>query len=180
LNILFVCTGNTCRSAMAEGIFKEMLKDKKIENINVSSAGISAFEGQTANEKAVDILNRRGIDISNHRARKLTYDIIHSSDIILTMTAAHKKIIINCLNDKADETYPYHGHTCPVFILKEFAFLLNDEINHEKIWDVADPYGMDYNVYEKSVEEIEKQLKKIINNIYKLNNGGKDEYSNWM
>ncbi|MDF2616822.1 MAG: protein tyrosine phosphatase, partial [Sedimentibacter sp.] len=95
MNILLVCTGNTCRSSMAEGIFKQMLIDLNIENINVSSAGLSAFEGDKANQKSIDVLKNKGIDISKHSARQLTGEIIKRSDLILTMTAAHKMSILN-------------------------------------------------------------------------------------
>ena len=97
MNILFVCTGNTCRSSMAEGILKFLLKENNIENINVSSAGLSAFEGQRANEKAIDVLINKGIDIKTHRSRQLTEEIIKTSDLILTMTDSHKKLITNTL-----------------------------------------------------------------------------------
>ncbi|HHZ01170.1 MAG TPA: low molecular weight protein arginine phosphatase, partial [Tissierellia bacterium] len=69
MNILFVCTGNTCRSPMAEGLFKDMLRKNNIENIKVSSAGLSVFPGEHVNEKAIRALKEKGIDISSHRAR---------------------------------------------------------------------------------------------------------------
>ena len=79
---------------MAEGILKSMLKEMKIEG-SVSSAGINAFEGEHANEKAIEALNKKGIDIRNHRARRLTGEIINESDLILAMTRSHKKMILN-------------------------------------------------------------------------------------
>jgi protein-tyrosine-phosphatase len=152
MNILFVCTGNTCRSSMAEGIFKSMLQEMNIENINVSSAGISAFEGDAANEKAIYTLNKKGIDIRNHRARQLTKKIINESDLILTMTNNHKNTILNVL--------PEYSHK--VYTLKEYACIVNKEEAPVKVLDIADPFGSDYNTYEKVSEEIEKQLNKII------------------
>ncbi|MGD9567623.1 MAG: low molecular weight protein arginine phosphatase [Sedimentibacter sp.] len=158
MNILFVCTGNTCRSSMAEGIFKHMLQEKSIENINVSSAGISAFEGDDANEKAIYTLNKKGIDILNHKARQLTNKIIQDADLILTMTKSHKKMITNAMPD----------YSRKVFTLKEYALLINDEELVGKNLDIDDPYGLDYNVYEKVAEEIEEQLLKIFNNLDKI------------
>lgn len=158
MDILFVCTGNTCRSSMAEGIFKHMMKNANIENINVSSAGISAYEGDAANEKAIVALNKKGIDITLHKAKLLTKELISESSLILTMTSSHKRMIITAL--------PEHSNN--VYALKEFAYIINGEETDSKNLDIADPYGLDYNAYEKTAEEIEEQLQKIIKNIDKI------------
>ena len=137
---------------MAEGILKSMLKEMNIEDINVSSAGISAFEGEPANEKAIVTLNKKGIDIKNHRARQLTREIINKSDLILTMTGSHKKMILNL--------FPESSHK--VYTLKEYACIVSQEEVAGKNLDIADPYGFGYDVYEKTAGEIEEHLKKII------------------
>lgn len=157
MNILFVCTGNTCRSSMAEGIFKHLLKNKNIDNINISSAGINAYEGEKANEKAVSVLKSQGIDITSHKSRQLTDNIIEASDLILTMTYNHKMAILKYA-PKASKK---------VFTLREFANTFNEE-NTEDNFDIDDPFGMDYNVYEQSMEEIKSELEKIIININKI------------
>ncbi|MFA7549438.1 MAG: low molecular weight protein arginine phosphatase [Sedimentibacter sp.] len=159
MNILFVCTGNTCRSPMAEGIFKDMLKKKNIDNINVSSAGLSVFPGEHANKKAIKALIEKGIDITTHRARQLS-DEINKADLILTMTLSHKQIIEDYLKHKSDETSP-----C-LFTLKEFAAKLSDEKLTAP--DIQDPYGRNYSFYKKSRDEIEKELRKILKNLDKL------------
>lgn len=157
MNILFVCTGNTCRSPMAEGIFKDMLKKENIDDINVSSAGISVFPGENANEKAIKALKEKGIDIAGHRARQLS-DEVTGADIILTMTSHHKEVIENYFSNNLN-------NPPRIFTLKEFAA----KISGEKLLgrDIDDPYGRDYNFYKKSRDEIEKELKKIIHNIDK-------------
>lgn len=155
MNILFVCTGNTCRSSMAEGIFKYLLEKSDIENINVSSAGISAFEGEAANEKAINALIKKGIDIRGHKARQLTKEIIVESDLILTMTEGHKAMILNAATGCLDRVYT----------LKEFAGIINGENTKGRNLDIADPFGLDYNSYERSAEEIKEQLNKMIKNI---------------
>ena len=157
MNILFVCTGNTCRSSIAEGIFKEKLKTINEKNIKVSSAGISAVEGQPANEKSIKVLKSKGIDISLHRSKQLTDDMVNGSDLILTMTLSHKKIIKECFLNSINK----------VFTLKEYAQIISNEKIYRNNLDIADPYGMDYNVYDQSMREIETELDKIVNNIYK-------------
>ncbi len=157
MNILLVCTGNTCRSSMAEGIFKQMLLNSNIENINVSSAGLSAFQGDRANQKAVDVLKNQGIDISKHRARQLTGEIISSSDLILTMTAAHKMSILNYDPQSKRK----------VFTLKEYASKTDGEESDNINLDIDDPYGMDYSVYEKVMNEIRIEIESIINKLKK-------------
>ena len=155
MNILFVCTGNTCRSPMAEGIFKDMLKKEGIDYINVSSAGISVFPGEHANEKAIKALKEKGIDIKGHRARQLS-DEAERADIILTMTSHHKEVIENYFMINGDVP-------SKIFTLKEFAAKISEEKLLSK--DIDDPYGRDYNFYKKSRDEIEKELKKIIHNM---------------
>lgn len=156
MNILFVCTGNTCRSPMAEGILKSLLKENNMGNINinidVSSAGISAFEGEEANEKAIYTLKNKGIDIKSHKSRQLTKEIINSSDLILTMTNSHKNMILSIMPE----------HSKKVFTIKEYVYINNGEELAGKNLDIADPYGLNYNDYEKCAEEIEKNLKDII------------------
>lgn len=152
MNILFVCTGNTCRSPMAEGIFKALLKDNNIDNINVSSAGISTFEGDSANEKAIYTLRNKGIDIKSHKSRQITKEIIENSDLILTMTKSHKGMILNALPEYLNK----------IFTIKEYVYINNNEELTGKNLDIADPYGLDYNIYEKCAAEIEENLKKII------------------
>ena len=157
MNILIVCTGNTCRSSMAEGIFKHLLKNSGKDNINVTSAGIKAFEGDGANEKAIYTLNKMGINILNHKARQLTNKIINDSDLILTMTNSHKRMILNAVPEYSNKVYT----------LKEYAFISNNEDIKGKNLDIVDPFGLDYNTYEKVAKEIEENLKKIINKIEK-------------
>ena len=92
--ITFVCTGNTCRSPMAEGIFKKLLKERNIEFIKCRSCGLNADSGDKANYYAVNTCYNAGIDISNHRATQINKDIIDESDIIVCMTQYHKNQLL--------------------------------------------------------------------------------------
>lgn len=89
MNILFVCTGNTCRSPMAEGIFKKIVADKDLKDINVSSAGLFAMSGDEACENAVKAAERFGCDISAHRARRITSYVLDETDRFVCMTPEH-------------------------------------------------------------------------------------------
>ena len=89
MNILFVCTGNTCRSPMAEGIFKKMIADKSVEGITCSSAGLFAMTGDEVTPNAVKACERFAVDISAHRARRITGYILDETDKFVCMTPEH-------------------------------------------------------------------------------------------
>lgn len=89
MKILFVCTGNTCRSPMAEGIFKKLLSDKNITDMECSSAGIFAMTGDEVTPNSVKACERFGVDISAHRARRINEYILDETDKFVCMTAQH-------------------------------------------------------------------------------------------
>lgn len=89
MKILFVCTGNTCRSPMAEGIFKKILEDKKINDVECSSAGLFAVMGDEVAANAVKACERFGADISMHRARRINEYILDETDKFVCMTPEH-------------------------------------------------------------------------------------------
>ena len=89
--VLMVCVGNICRSPMAEAMLQEALKEKP--NISVASAGMGALVGYPAAEHSKALMNERGLDISGHKARQLTPEMITATDLILVMEAGHKRAI---------------------------------------------------------------------------------------
>jgi len=141
MKILIVCTGNTCRSPMAEGIFISLIKEN---NIEVSSAGTYAYDGDNAAQHAIKALEKIGIDISNHKSTLVHHDLIDKADIILTMTNSHKESIIKKFPESKNK----------VFLLNEYAY--------DNIKDVADPYGGSLKDYEIARDEIYKAIEEIV------------------
>lgn len=138
MQIIFVCTGNTCRSPMAEGI----LKSKNIDGLYVFSRGLYVPGEQSASFSSEKAMSDMGIDISSHKSKQLTMDEAKRADLILTMTKSHKNTIISA--DKSFEG--------KVFTLSEFA---------GESGDVADPFGYGEDVYFDIAQHIEYLIDKI-------------------
>jgi len=141
--ILFVCTGNSCRSPMAAGFLKEMLEGK--EGVRIDSCGtiFSFFSGPTP--QAIKIMKEYGIDISSHKTKSLSKDFIDEADLILVMEKKHRERVRK-LNPEAKEK---------TFLLKEF---VDDKENLE----IRDPIGLSDEVYKKVAEEIKSALGKVL------------------
>ena len=111
--MLLICSGNTCRSPMAEGIAKHLLAlQRGVEpasldrmGLRVISAAAYGVPGMSAAPEAVEILAAKGVDISNHRSRALTADMIHEADVILCMTKAHRASVINMVPSAVEKTH---------------------------------------------------------------------------
>lgn len=133
IRVLFVCTGNTCRSPMAEAILKGM----NLPDVEVLSAGVYASAGQSASEHACTVMKEKELR-QNHISRLLTQKEIDWATYIFTMTAGHKAIVADKWPRAMDKT----------FTLKEFVL--------EQPWDqdVADPYGGSLELYETTFEEL--------------------------
>lgn len=90
-SILIICIGNICRSPIAEALFIERFKSEGKLDIAVSSAGLAALVDRPASTVGQALMLARGLDISSHRARQISADILYGSDLILTMTTDQQK-----------------------------------------------------------------------------------------
>ncbi|MFH5804263.1 low molecular weight protein arginine phosphatase [Alienimonas sp. DA493] len=92
--IVFVCTGNTCRSPLAEALLRNRLKDAVGPDVRVVSAGLSAAYGAAASPESVDLARQAGADLSSHRSQPLTEELLDAADRVLCMTAGHRAAIL--------------------------------------------------------------------------------------
>ncbi len=145
-NILIVCTGNTCRSPMAEGILKHLLKSKDIDNIAVSSAGTAGLENYPATENAVEAAKIWDIDISGHRSRGVNRQIVDSADLILGMSTNHVDYVLNLSPEAKNKTYLFKGFPQPYSPAQE---------------SVRDPIGGSLELYNQTYLELDETIRRV-------------------
>lgn len=149
--VVLICTGNTCRSPMAEGFLRKRLaerigcgeSDLESRGILVTSAGISAAIGSPASPEAVQLMQKKGIDMSRHESQQLTEQLVRHADLMITMTRGHRQVILNQWPDAAQRVVP---------------LLPNGR-------DVPDPIGSPYEAYLACAEQIEQGLDVFVEQI---------------
>ena len=134
--IMFICSGNTCRSPLAEGLFKKYLKENNITDIEVSSAGVGAFPGDAVSINSILVAGNRGIDISNHRARNINPEHLITTDLFFCMSDSHKQVLLR------------HCDESKIVVL-----------------NVPDPYGRPIEIYEECAKMLESQFPQLLEKI---------------
>jgi protein-tyrosine-phosphatase len=147
MRLLFVCTGNTCRSPLAEAIARRLITDRGIGDIEVSSAGTSAWSDAPASDGSLLVALEHGIDLTDHRARPLSSEIVAASDLILTMGPHHL--------DRAEAL----GGTGRSWLLTVF--------NHgaKNGQPIGDPFGGDLAVYRGTFDELHREIEMMLDRV---------------
>ncbi|SDU04655.1 Glycine/serine hydroxymethyltransferase [Verrucomicrobium sp. GAS474] len=144
-NVLFVCTGNICRSPMAEGLFRDLVKGKK--DIVVSSGGIGAVNGQPPSSYSVDAVSEIGVDIGSIRSRSITGDIVRKADFIFCMTYGHLDSMLLLFPHAAEKIY----------LVREFENGLSASSR-----EISDPIGCSREVYRRCRDQIARALPSVL------------------
>ncbi len=153
MNILFVCTGNTCRSPMASEILKNMEDDVPLlrGNIKVDSCGTFAAEDMPAAKEAIEVMDAMGMDIKKHRSKQFTVEHAEWADIILTMEAKHIEQIEAMAPIAEGYTHTLLGYADGV-----------DGYPGDASFDIPDPFGEPYEEYVESAEILLGGIKKAV------------------
>ncbi len=143
--ILFVCTGNTCRSPMAEGLMRHYLKESKIE-AEVLSAGLSAFEGSPPSENSVKAMQEKGIDIREQQSTQLSGSLVDEVTHIFALGSGHLQVIQEYFPQAVEKT----------FLVREF--IAQDEADRE----IGDPFGGPLEQYQETRDQIDQAMPSIM------------------
>ena len=147
MNILFVCTGNTCRSPMTEAIFNRIVSDRGISGFTADSRGISVYASDAVNPKAVNALETVGISGFEHVSQKISAEDVKNADLILAMTQMQKEMLI---------TY-YKDEKYKIFTIMEYIY--------NKKTDVDDPYGKSQVVYNICVKDLYTVVSDLVSHL---------------
>ncbi len=148
MKIIFVCTGNTCRSSMAGAIAKRLLEDRPGCQMDIvfASAGVAAIAGEPASPEAVTALAEMGIDLDRHRAVLLTPEAVRQADLVLTMTTAHQRHVQTLVPSQAEKVFTLAGYA-------------------RAVGDIADPIGQPLEAYRNCARRLVDLIGKALDRL---------------
>lgn len=152
MKIMFICTGNICRSAMAHWLMKKKIEDLGIKNVEIYSSGIYAQDGETSTYEAKTVMEEYDVDLSKHKATNIKNSNINEMDLILCATKSHKYAVIDIFPKLKEKTYT----------MKEY---VNYNRQYHDNIDIKDPWGYDIETYRSCAAEIDEVLNLLIKNI---------------
>lgn len=150
--ILFVCTGNTCRSPMAEMMLRQLCEERNV-TMEVRSAGAATMDGLPISRHAATVLAERGIDV-DHQSSALHSSLVDWADLILTMTESHRRFVVQRFADASAKTFTLKQYVASLQSAGE-----NGTLSYRS--DIADPYGGTLADYKQCALEIEGELVKM-------------------
>ncbi len=166
------CTGNTCRSSMAEGILKRKLEHTLggRGRFCVTSAGLSAFDGSPASDEAIRVMKEKGIDIASHRAKSVSREMVNDADLILVMTLTHKRTVLDRFPDAQGKVFTLKEYVSKDLALDEITAELSDlqERIEKKKQSFSQMYGSRLEELNRRRAELREQLRETEREIEEL------------
>lgn len=148
MKVLFVCTGNTCRSSMARALTIRELERAGLSTVEVMSAGTCTVSGRPASPKAAEVMKEMGLDLGAHRTNVLDRKMVDEADVVLTMTAGHRLEVLGLSPGTAGK----------VFTLMEYAGLSGD---------VTDPFGGGLEEYRRTADQLYSLVRLMVDRLVK-------------